>query len=1123
MKRRVLFFCFSIVIVSIIGIVVYKNKDNNKDDISKILSSEEYSYLPKEAQNYIRQVYEESGTIVKTEKNKESNEPYLNPVFVNYLTLTPEEKEHVEVIPEPYVVGYIPTDVSGDTEIPETYDLRNVDGNNYITPLKNQGELGICWAFSSIENVETLLLINSNQSYNSNFKTFSVRQLDYLASINGLKNKYLNNGTTFNYDNSLNSSRELGEGGNFTIASLAMASGATLVDESVLPWNISKDRLFAKDIINYNNSKYEMDGTVEYFGSSPSEITDDKVQSFTDAIKSVMLTYGGPMVSTYSPQSTCTFKNSDNNYVIKVDECASVNAVHSHAMQIIGWNDNYSYRYCDAGTNHSAPRSNGTCASGATLKTGKGAWILRNSWGSNYSYVYLTYDSAYLNIGFSISLSDAATRKWNNNYHHSIYNGNVENGVAYASEITDSFNKKTSNQEKIEKIKLYNLGGASILSVSITNGDKTYNSVATSIVPASGIFTFDISDKDIILEDKDFSVTVKSIYGAYVVKNSISVFTSNVEEDPYTETYSSVGYESAKPLSKDNPAYVKITGTSPKKYSFKTETYFKNVENFPDVSYRLKKDSTTATSFGDQSIISDIDVVTGTFTGTTTSYNSYFNLNNEIGETWTMEIVQNNQVIDSFPVKFYTDDQMTKSKVRLYANNGTTNYLDVGVTDKSTYKFGDVNGLTDFYNSGHYIVSWNTAADGSGTSYTAEDGVYVYHDIELYAQWSDDYITFDVVFQCNESNDCTGITGSVDSIEVGYNDKITMPRNGFTYPDHAFNIWKIKKNNSTYSFRELVATTQKANYYAVYPNMNHAKIVVYATWLSEYYTITFDSNGGLGSMPDMNVTPNSNATLSANLYTKPSYTFAGWNTEADGSGTAYANKARFKVTSNMTLYAQWEKEEGKSSIIFHSNYDEDQVKIQEVVGTETATLEANTFTRDNYKFVKWNTKADGTGTSYDDGAVINITDNINLYAQWESTITYIINDYPYSVEDKYITRITVGTTVEEFRTHIVLGEGYSVEVNTKSVNGKEVLYTGGKTTILRGNDIEIAFSNVVLGDVNGDGKLSALDYVNIKNHIMRTNVITDNIKLLSADPNVDNKISALDYVYIKNYIMNGGN
>ena len=221
--------------------------------------------------------------------------------------------------------------------------------------------------------------------------------------------------------------------------------------------------------------------------------------------------------------------------------------------------------------------------------------------------------------------------------------------------------------------------------------------------------------------------------------------------------------------------------------------------------------------------------------------------------------------------------------------------------------------------------------------------------------------------------------------------------------------------------------------------------------------------------------------------------------------------------------AQWEKEEGKSSIIFHSNYDEDQVKIQEVVGTETATLEANTFTRDNYKFVKWNTKADGTGTSYDDGAVINITDNIDLYAQWESTITYIINDYPYSVEDKYITRITVGTTVEEFRTHIVLGEGYSVEVNTKSVNGKEVLYTGGKTTILRGNDIEIAFSNVVLGDVNGDGKLSALDYVNIKNHIMRTNVITDNIKLLSADPNVDNKISALDYVYIKNYIMNGGN
>ncbi|MBR6350163.1 MAG: SH3 domain-containing protein [Lachnospiraceae bacterium] len=57
------------------------------------------------------------------------------------------------------------------------------------------------------------------------------------------------------------------------------------------------------------------------------------------------------------------------------------------------------------------------------------------------------------------------------------------------------------------------------------------------------------------------------------------------------------------------------------------------------------------------------------------------------------------------------------------------------------------------------------------------------------------------------------------------------------------------------------------------------------------------------------------------------------------------------------------------------------------------------------------------------------------------------------------------------------------------------------------------------GDVNGDGKVSALDYVAIKNHIMKTKVITDPENLKAADVNGDGKISSLDYVRVKNIIM----
>ena len=60
--------------------------------------------------------------------------------------------------------------------------------------------------------------------------------------------------------------------------------------------------------------------------------------------------------------------------------------------------------------------------------------------------------------------------------------------------------------------------------------------------------------------------------------------------------------------------------------------------------------------------------------------------------------------------------------------------------------------------------------------------------------------------------------------------------------------------------------------------------------------------------------------------------------------------------------------------------------------TDTA-LNANTFTREGYNFTGWNTAADGTGTSYADGATVNLTENTTLYAQWEDnhSLTKVIN------------------------------------------------------------------------------------------------------------------------------------
>ncbi len=75
---------------------------------------------------------------------------------------------------------------------------------------------------------------------------------------------------------------------------------------------------------------------------------------------------------------------------------------------------------------------------------------------------------------------------------------------------------------------------------------------------------------------------------------------------------------------------------------------------------------------------------------------------------------------------------------------------------------------------------------------------------------------------------------------------------------------------------------------------------------------------------------------------------------------------------------------------FYANDGTDTSTIQELtVSTDTA-LTANTFTREGYSFSGWNTAADGSGTAYEDGATVNLTDNIVLYAQWTPDALYTV-------------------------------------------------------------------------------------------------------------------------------------
>lgn len=124
---------------------------------------------------------------------------------------------------------------------------------------------------------------------------------------------------------------------------------------------------------------------------------------------------------------------------------------------------------------------------------------------------------------------------------------------------------------------------------------------------------------------------------------------------------------------------------------------------------------------------------------------------------------------------------------------------------------------------------------------------------------------------------------------------------------------------------------------------------------------------------------------------------------------------------------------------------------------------------------------------------------------------------------KLIEKIDIGTTVKNLLDSIKNNDKVKiVDRNNNEVNGNQILKTGYRLYYLDSNSQYRSYTLSISGDVNEDGKISAMDYVKIKNHIMKTNLIVNNENLSAADFNNDGKISAMDYVKIKNYIMNGG-
>ena len=176
-------------------------------------------------------------------------------------------------------------------------------------------------------------------------------------------------------------------------------------------------------------------------------------------------------------------------------------------------------------------------------------------------------------------------------------------------------------------------------------------------------------------------------------------------------------------------------------------------------------------------------------------------------------------------------------------------------------------------------------------------------------------------------------------------------------------------------------------------------IAVLASLVANTYAVTYNGNGSTGGAVPVdanNYQQGATVTVLGNTgsLVKTGYTFSGWNTAANGTGTSYAAAVTFTMgTANVTLYAQW------TLIPTYTMTYSGNGSAGGTVPTDansyqqgaTVTVLGNTgsLVKTGYTFSGWNTAANGTGTSYAAAVTFTMgTANVTLYAQWTLIPTY---------------------------------------------------------------------------------------------------------------------------------------
>lgn len=308
-----------------------------------------------------------------------------------------------------------------------------------------------------------------------------------------------------------------------------------------------------------------------------------------------------------------------------------------------------------------------------------------------------------------------------------------------------------------------------------------------------------------------------------------------------------------------------------------------------------------------------------------------------------------------------------------------------------------------FIRDKYHFLGWAHSPNATEIEYEDQawyevSGLTKNEERTLYAIWENNPVR--VIFNGNGAD---SDVGDVADQEIPYNERVALKKNNFVREGYTFKGWARTSASTTVEFQDQVYYTGSE----LVGGAEEDSVTLYAVWelstpeediIEGNANISFNPNGGKGSMTAQTFPLKETAILIANQFTKDCYRFDGWSLSPNGE-IIYGDKAELdgKDIPNdgvITLYAVWSRVAVRIS--YNANGGVGSMEEQVVELDEKTNLRKNTFTKEGYVFEGWALSEEGN-REYEDaeeceGRNLSNDDNLTLYAVWVEKSVVIVFD-----------------------------------------------------------------------------------------------------------------------------------